>query len=251
MSLTPRAAQCLVAIGLAALLPSVAPAQARVTTLVGSVRDSAGRAIADAELRIDDSAVLARTGAGGGFHIARAPVGTVRVAARRLGFAPTTLAITLLPGRTDSLVVTLLAVAAELPGVVVEEDATTRSQRLLPGFWERRARGFGSFITRDEIVRRNTSEFVDLLRRLPGASITQVNGRPAVRFKRNIGPRDCPPQYFVDGMPLHAATPDEFSPEDVEAIELYAGPATTPVQFAPRPMSNTCGAIVIWTRLPG
>lgn len=63
--------------------------------------------------------------------------------------------------------------------------------------------------------------------------------------------RDCPPQYVVDGMRIEAGSPDEFTPQDVEAVEFYSGPATMPPQFAPRFNSYTCGAIVIWTRLPG
>ena len=78
-----------------------------------------------------------------------------------------------------------------------------------------------------------------------------ANGRNTLRFTRTQGPRDCPPQYWVDGQRIEAGQPDEFTPEDVEAIEIYAGPATIPVQFAPRPWAYTCGSIVIWTRLPG
>ena len=43
----------------------------------------------------------------------------------------------------------------------------------------------------------------------------------------------------------------DLPPQDVEAIELYPGPSTTPPQFANRINANTCGAIVIWTRIPG
>ena len=55
-------------------------------------------------------------------------------------------------------------------------------------------------------------------------------------------------------MRVENASPDEFPPQDVEGIELYAGSATIPPQFAPRFQSirtQTCGAVVIWTRLPG
>jgi len=40
-------------------------------------------------------------------------------------------------------------------------------------------------------------------------------------------------------------------PSDIEALEFYSGPATTPPQFTNRAFSHTCGVIVIWTRLPG
>ena len=117
--------------------------------------------------------------------------------------------------------------------------------------WERRSRGFGHFVTRAEIEARRTSNFADLVRGLPSVNIVMMNGRHAVRFKRYSGARDCPPQYWVDGMRIEQGSPDEFTPEDVEAIEVYGGPSTIPVQFAQRPFSYTCGAIIIWTRLPG
>ena len=55
-------------------------------------------------------------------------------------------------------------------------------------------------------------------------------------------------------MRVENASPDEFPPSDLEALELYSGPSTIPAQFAPRSFTigqRTCGAIVIWTRLPG
>jgi hypothetical protein len=52
-------------------------------------------------------------------------------------------------------------------------------------------------------------------------------------------------------MKIENGSPDEFTPQDVEAIEFYSGPSTIPPQFAPRFNSYTCGAVVIWTRLPG
>jgi hypothetical protein len=235
---------------LALAWPGVAGAQHGVTTLVGSVRDSAGHPVAGVEIRVP-GAVAGRSSDAGGFRITSVPVGATTVVIRRLGFAPATVDVTLREGRIDSLVVSLATVVAELPGVVVEDEALTRSKRLLPGFWERRSRGFGAFVTRDEIEARQTSNFVDLVRHLPSANVVSVNGRPAIRFKRYTTVQDCPPQYWVDGMRIESASPDEFTPEDVEAIEVYAGPATIPVQFAPRPFSYTCGAIVIWTRLPG
>jgi hypothetical protein len=221
------------------------------TTLVGSVRDSAGRAVPGAELRIAGRDVLARTNDAGGFRIAAAPVGKMTIAVRRMGFAPLSTDVTLRAGRIDSLVVSLVAVATDLPGVVVEDEATLRSKKWLAGFWERRSRGFGSYMTRSEIEARHANNFVDVVRMVPSTAITYVNGRQAIRFRRFPGLRDCPPQYWLDGQRVEQASPDEFTPEDVEAIEIYPGPATVPVQFAPRPNTNVCGAIIIWTRVPG
>ena len=235
----------------ARLASQVTPRPARaVTTLVGSVRDSAGHAVPGVQV-LAGGVLQARTNDSGGFRIGDLPVGATRLLVRRLGFLPASIDVTLRADRIDSLVVSLTRVAAELPGVLVEDEAMTRSKRLLAGFWERRSRGFGAYVTRDEIEARQSSNFVDLVRHLPSVNVTTAGGRPTIRFKRYTTTRDCPPQYWVDGMRIEAATPDEFTPEDVEAIEVYAGPASMPVQFSPRPFSYTCGAIVIWTRLPG
>ena len=235
------------------LVPAAAGAQVQASmerpALVGMVRDSAGHAVAGAELRFQDGVLLARTNDSGGFRIASAPVGTSTLSVRRLGFAPASTKLTLRAAHVDSLVLTLSLVATELAGVLVEDEAMDRSHRFLAGFWERKARGFGSFITRDDIVKRDTREFTDLVRMMPSVRVTTNNGRQFIAFRGANG--DCPPQYFVDGIRIEQGSPDEFNPDDVEAIELYPGAATTPPQFARSMFARTCGAIVIWTRLPG
>ena len=231
-------------------------AQAPATTLlVGLVRDSAGHPIPNVEVWLRGSDLHTHTNDFGGFRLPGAPVGAVKIAVRRLGFEQTTVDLMLRAGQTDSLIVALTSVAASLPGVLVEDEAMTRSKRLLAGFWDRRSRGFGHYFTREEIEKRDPHDFTDIVRMAPSVSVVHFNGRKVVRFSRSLGIRgDCPPQYWVDGMRIENASPDEFPPQDVEAVELYAGAATIPPQFAPRLATfrtQTCGAIVIWTRLPG
>jgi Carboxypeptidase regulatory-like domain/TonB-dependent Receptor Plug Domain len=223
------------------------------SVLVGMVKDSAGIPLQGVEVWLRGTDLYAHTGADGGFRLAGVPAGSAKVMLRRLGFEQATVDLDLRAGRTDSLVVSLTAVVANLPGVVVEADA--RSKQLLPGFWDRRSKGFGHFFTRDEIEAAHPQDFTDILRTTPGVNITSISGRRQVRFSRAaFNTRgDCPPQYWVDGMRVENASADEFPPQDVEALEVYAGAATIPSQFAPRAVQvqKTCGAIVIWTRLPG
>jgi hypothetical protein len=238
----------------------IADAQTEYAALVGLVRDSAGHPIPGVEVRLRRTELgstrklelaFARTNDSGGFRLPNLDAGPGSVAVRRMGFSPATVDVKLRAGRTDSLVVSLTAIAVSLPGVLVEDEYMARSKRLLAGFWERRSRGFGSFITRDEIEQRDPHEFADLARMIPSVSVQNRGGRKVIRFTRGSTARDCPPQYYVDGMRIENGQPDEFTPQDVEAVELYAGPATMPPQFTPRPFTYTCGAIVIWTRLPG
>jgi hypothetical protein len=250
-SLPGRASAILVALVLCAS-PATGRAQGSYAGLVGIVRDSGGNPIRDVQVRLSGpSAPRALTGESGGFSFASLTPGPTLVMLRRLGFAPDSTRVILRAGHIDSLVLVMNVMVAELAGVTIEDEMDARSHRILAGFWERRSRGFGKFMTRDEIDQRDAHDFVDLTRMIPSLHIINVNGRRTLRFNGSVQPRDCPPQYVVDGMRIEAGSPDEFSPHDIEALEFYSGPATTPPQFTNRSFSHTCGVIVIWTRLPG
>jgi hypothetical protein len=221
-------------------------------SLVGLVRDSSGHGIPGAEVRARGNVVVAITNDSGRFHVAQMPIGERGVFVRRLGFAPQRSPIqTSATGSTDSVVVVLVAVAHSLAAVEVVDPHDSLSRKVLAEFWDRRARGFGKFVTRDEIERKGASRFVDVVRSVSSVSIMSYRGRQEIRFRGGgIGStRDCPPQYWMDGIPLERGSADEISPENVEAIELYASPATTPPQFSTR--TSTCGTVVVWSRLPG
>jgi hypothetical protein len=65
------------------------------------------------------------------------------------------------------------------------------------------------------------------------------------------GGRDCPPQYWIDGVMVSGFNIDDMMPGDVEGIELYAGPSVVPPQFNNPRSSVNCGLVLIWTRVPG
>ena len=225
--------------------PSVLPTS---RGLAGVVRDSAGHPIPLAEVRARGNLLVARSDDSGRFNVPQMPPGARGVFVRRLGFAPARALITASSGDIDSVVVVLVAVATSLPSIVALEQRDSLSHVVLAEFWARKAKGFGRFITRDDIEARGGIHFVDLVRTAPGVMIQNSRGRQEIRFNRSVI-RDCPPQYWVDGVPLERGSADEFYPDNVEAIELYSSPATTPPQFSTRSM--TCGTIVIWSRLPG
>lgn len=221
-------------------------------SLVGLVRDSSGHGIPGAEVRARGNVVVAITNDSGRFHVAQMPIGARGVFVRRLGFAPQRSPIQASASSSiDSVVVVLVAVAHPLAAVAVVDPHDSLSRKVLAEFWDRRARGFGKFVTREEIERKGASRFVDVVRSVSSVSIMNYLGRQEIRFRGGaIGStRDCPPQYWMDGIPLERGSAEEISPENVEAIELYASPATTPPQFNTR--STTCGTVVVWSRLPG
>jgi hypothetical protein len=221
-----------------------------LATLVGFIKDSSGHPIPGVEVWLRGSDLFTHTNDAGGFRLPPVAEGNVKLSVRRLGFEPALVDLKLHAGQTDSLVLSLTETATTLPGVNIEEES--RSHRLLSGFWDRRSKGFGHFVTHDEIVAKNPRDFVDIVRMIPGVNIVERNGRPTIRFRANNAPRgDCPPQYWVDGMRVENASPDEFPASDIEAVEVYNGIATIPPQFTPKMTTYACGVIVIWTRLPG
>jgi hypothetical protein len=256
-----RSTRCAILVAAATLpLPAQAqtlqvrssPVSMYYTPLVGVVRDSSGRPLMGVELRMKGhDALLARTNDEGGFRIASMSVGPASIALRRLGFAPAVIEVRIRANEIDSLVISMSALPTTLPEVSAVDEHDALSKRVLARFWERRSSGFGSFMTRDEIESRNAPDFAELVRTIRGVQITSRNGRKVIRFGRSNPVRDCPPQYILNGIRIENGSPDEFAPEDVEALEIYPGISSLPIEFQPRPNTYTCGAVVIWTRIPG
>lgn len=250
MVANPRSSYALVVgalVGVAATSDAQAP-----RALYGQVRDSLGHAVSRAEVRARGDVVVAFSDDSGNFHVAQMPVGARGVFVRRLGFAPMRTAITTSAGLVDSVRVTLRAIVQALPEVTVRDQHDLLSKKVLAEFWARRSRGFGKFVTRDEIEQKGASRFVDVVRSVSGVQIQNHRGRQEIRFRgAGLGTmtRDCAPQYWLDGIPLHNGSAEEFTPENIEAIELYPGPATTPPQYNTR--AYTCGTVIVWSRLPG
>lgn len=231
-----------------------AAAQMQMASLVGVVRDTTGAPVSGVEVWLRGSDLYTHTADNGGFRLLDINPGDAKLTVRRMGYEPITVDIRLSAGVRDTVVISMSMVAASIAGVNVEEERMTRSTRLLKGFWDRRASGFGHFVTRDEIDAKNAHNFTDLVRMTPGLSVITVGGRQSIRFRNSGGRGDCPPQYWLDGNRIENAGPDEFVPGTIEAVEIYNGVATIPPQFSPKMVSfggKTCGAIVVWSRLPG
>jgi hypothetical protein len=144
----------------------------------------------------------------------------------------------------------LALLAMELPGVTTEADAM-RALRLAQ-FYRHRKGGNGLYFDRPEIEARKVQRLSDLMRRLPGVRIvTDRNGRTVMRMGRAANGRDCPPDMWVDGVRAAFMNVDDIPMVDVEALEVYRGPSALPPELNTRLGNPGCGAIVIWTRVPG
>ncbi|MGH7607482.1 MAG: carboxypeptidase regulatory-like domain-containing protein, partial [Gemmatimonadales bacterium] len=135
----------------------------------------------------------------------------------------------------------LLDAAYELDPIVVEGIADRR----LAEFEARRRKGRGHFITADEIRERGAKRLSEVLRTTPGVRMICRASGCLVRMAR--APRECPPDYVVDGYPASYSTFPEMPLTGVIGIEVYRTLSETPLQFLRA--DNKCGTIVIWTKV--
>ena len=214
------------------------------------VTDALGAPIDNATVSIIALDRIGRTNARGRYSFARLPRGELGVDVRRLGYDSRRAQVIVTGAGVDSVWLRLLA----LPSVLAPVEITERQERRregIRGFHDRRARGLGTFITREQIDARSTSRPSDVLRTIPGVRLVRVPGGLGIRFITSaIVRRDCVPMMWLDGQRAPGMELDDVLASDVEGIELYSGPSTTPLMFSPG-AETTCGTIVVWTREPG
>lgn len=64
----------------------------------------------------------------------------------------------------------------------------------------------------------------------------------------------CAPTVYVNGVRFRMLGDDSIddlaSGTDLQAVEVYVHPASTPIEFPPLD-NRDCGVVVLWTRFPG
>ena len=144
-----------------------------------------------------------------------------------------------------------------LDSLSVEVERQRISRHLeLQGFHDRQTQGFGHFITPEEIEKRNIRDFGRLFQRIPievvggfGNTILSIRGKC---------PRRSFPAVYVDAalvdlrwdrpLALKGALEEVVGVSDILAVEVYTGPASTPLQWSGTSIKRSCGVIVIWTK---
>lgn len=148
-------------------------------------------------------------------------------------------------GKTSALMLPELTTSAPgAPDARFETNAT----RLPPEFLARKQTGVGHFITRDEIQRRSPPRLTDIFRSVQGMTVTC---RGVTCVPRSIrAPRACTPIVVVDRMSTDVGVLNGMMANDIEAVEIYHGASTVPVEYLKSTDRPQCGMIVIWTRVP-
>ncbi len=215
----------------------------------GAVVDSSGAAIAGAELAISGTGASVTSGGSGEFSIAGLKAGRAVVRARRLGFAPDSVAVTLSDRGATGVTIRLARVAAALSPVLVRANRANFTGRLA-GYYQRLNRqNGGTFITRAQIDRENPRTLSQLLQHVPG--MTAFRGRAGGQGVRMRG-RGCWPLVWLDGSPMPSGDVDldGIPPNTIHGIELYLGSTTAPSRYSAARDLSSCGTILLWSRGP-
>jgi hypothetical protein len=221
-------------------------------TLSGIVLTHDKRPLEGAQVAVDGSTASVITDAQGAFRLSGLPAGTRMAEARALGYAPVRVQVDLSGSEAQTVSIVMPKQVATLDAVTVYGTRGRRT-RDLTGFLARKSRGFGHFLTQQEIDQSNALSTCDLLRRVPGVNVRDAGGAGCTANIRGSssgalsrGVHLCEPKVYQDNIPF-SGTLAEFSqsmsPHDIMGIEVYSS-ASEPPQF-----QGSCGVIVVWTKL--
>lgn len=253
------------------LLAAVWAVQAGAQTLVtGSVRGG-GRLLRGAEVRFEPGNIVAHTDTTGTYVLVAPGGGVVRLFVRAVGFYAVGRNMLLVANDTVTSDFALDPVAQQLDSLSVEVTGPAVRGKMA-AFEERRRMGVGRFFTRAMLAEREHSTVSDVLRMTPGLRLIRRpsvcgggfsvgTGRGGVvqgESWMKCGPGRVPIEpacYFaiyLDGsrywVPGSREPPDinQFQIHGIQAMEVYRGPAETPIQYQATNMN--CGLVMLWTR---
>ena len=214
--------------------------------VTGTVKDSAGAPVPEAEVTLIERATTLRrpvaTDAQGRFELRDVPAGRLTVRVRRLGYQPRTVDVVVgATAPTTFLKIIVTPAPAQLEEVLVDAAPSGRLREFYDHRQQRQS--FGRFLELADIRRIAPRSPSDLFRSVPGITI-----RAATTGGNTIRIRGCQPTVLVDGQRIPGAELDDvIQPNDIGGIEFYPSSSGIPPQYLD-PSNRLCGLILVWTR---
>lgn len=259
-------AACCGTLAIGGLAAWVSPANAQATRLVrGIVVDTTQHAVAGVNITLAGEAQVVSDDSGR-FSI-RVPNTLVIFDIKRLGFMPARYGVR--PGRDTTIRVMLLPAAQQLAGVDVTAKASD-----VNGFADRMQAAkigtlHGTFITADDIAKRDPTRVTDMFGDVPGVGVTryggQYNGYVLTGRQMQMGSdralHPCLMSIYVDGARIGdtgmRTTGDpgridsyDFNelvqPTNVAGIEVYESGNDVPAKY--QTLNGGCGVVLIWSK---
>lgn len=130
--------------------------------------------------------------------------------------------------------------------VTARVEPPRRRSLELNGFYQRERLGIGRFVRREELEQHKDFSLALALSRVPGTIIQYVRTKQYIYFPRS----NCRPWVYLDGVRMtidrHLDINAVVSPTQIEAMEVYIGPAEVPPEWAAG--RGACGVVLIWTK---
>lgn len=247
----------LVTAALIAFPLALAGSQARAQSVSGLLLDARSRRPVAAGsvvlLAADGRRVATVESAWDGSFVVGAPEpGTYDLYAERLGYYAGVATLEL-EGDQEVVVEFRLEPAALAMDSLEVTARAERSRLDRVGFTSRSRSGIGHYLTQEDLRERGPQrDITDILRTLTGVHTEQSRfGADRLLLRRVGTPLDprpyCEPYLFLDGLPVQPPWEDLVDLDDVAAVEVYPDAGRVPASFSSR--SQTCGVVVIWSRL--
>lgn len=221
------------------------------TTVSGTVVLQGSSTNAGSRVELVGTDAVAMTNERGEFTMTNLPSGSHVLLARHLGYGAATTPVDLNSREPQKVTITLPKYVAVMDPVLVTARRNVALDRV--GFSQRRrSAGSGYFLGPDQLLKMNANRLTDILRRVPGLTVSSNGFDEVVMSSRGSssigGGADCV-QFYVDDAPWLALEPGDINTfvngNEVVAVEVYQGPGV-PAQYV-RGM-DACITIVLWTR---
>lgn len=185
------------------------------------------------------------TDARGRFVVGEMASGRYRIAIERIGYRSIVDSVAFHTDIGLRIDVEMVPDAVEMDPLLVVAEARSRNLEA-NGFYERRRRGIGRFVSREQIEAGSIMRVSDVFRRMAGVRMSsggRISGQGGVVLLRG----GCRADVYVDGVRTIPPFPVDalLHPNDLDAVEVYHG-SELPARFG----TTSCGAVVIWTHVP-